>query len=111
MKRAAGAYGEIRDRFSEWMTKAMSETDSRVADRLKEHFDKAAEARREADERLAGVDEKRRGKASEPRDGDGSGERPGMIPPSGRNADVAAQVSAYASKAAAPLVTLQKKVA
>ncbi len=40
-----------------------------------------------------------------------SDDRPGVTPTENRNAEVAAQVNAYAAKGSTPLVTLQKKVA
>lgn len=109
MRHAARSYGEIKDRFAEFMTKAMTDVEGRVRDRNSEHLDKLAERRREEADRYEKADDDRKETAKRDNKDDDRKIEFGF---GNRNADTEAKVGAYAAAAAKPaIVSLQKKVA
>lgn len=109
LKRAASSYGEIRDRFAEFMTKAMAESDHRVIDRVSEYLDKASERRKEDSERFEKTsDDRKLGVFGKPGSEDdskfGLGER-------GRDVAAEAKVGAYLAGVKPVVVTVQNKIA
>ncbi|WP_284178327.1 hypothetical protein [Rhabdaerophilum sp. SD176] len=108
LKRAASSYGEIRDRFAEFMTKAMADSDRRVIDRVSEYLDKAAERRKEEGERVENASDDRKvgvfGKSMPDSDtAFGPGER-------GRDVAAEAKVGAYLAGVKPTVVTVQDKI-
>jgi hypothetical protein len=108
LKRAASTYGEIRDRFAEWMTTAMAEADRRVIDRVSEYLDKASQRREEAEERSEKASDNRKsGVFGKPGSEDdtlfGAGER-------GRDVAVEAKVGAYLAGVKPAVIAVQNKI-
>jgi hypothetical protein len=102
LKRAASTYGEVRDRFAEWMTGATRDSDRRLAD----YMEKSAERRKEAVERLEKAEEKSVPTFRKDREGNGLPEL-GSV---GRDADTESKVGAYAAANKPAVVVLQDKV-
>ncbi|MCZ8182347.1 MAG: hypothetical protein O9322_05195 [Beijerinckiaceae bacterium] len=109
LKRAASTYGEIRDRFAEWMTKAMAESDLRVIDRVTDYLDKASERRKEEGERSEKASDNRKsGVFGKPGSDDDSAIWPGER---GRDVATEAKVGAYLAGVKPVIVTVQNKIA
>lgn len=109
LKRAASTYGEIRDRFAEWMTKAMAESDRRAIDRVSEYLDKASERREEAEARFekAPGNRKAGGVFGKPGSEDDSLFGPGER---GRDVAVEAKVGAYLAGIKPAVIAVQNKI-
>ncbi len=102
LKRAASTYGEVRDRFAEWMTGAMRDSDRRLTD----YMEQRSERRKEAAERLEKAEESstpvfRKDKGSNGLPEFGTG---------GRDADIESKVGNYAAANKPAVVVLQDKV-
>ncbi|MCZ8375994.1 MAG: hypothetical protein O9342_11500 [Beijerinckiaceae bacterium] len=108
LKRAASSYGEIRDRFAEFMTKAMADSDRRVIDRVSEYLDKASERRKEEGERSERVSDNRKpGVFGKPGSDDDNAIWPGER---GRDVAAEAKVGAYLAGVKPAVVTVQNKI-